>query len=190
MSGFTRVGKVIIDNRIFTAKFCCDYEKCHGACCNEPTDEELLGCDLSDYEAAMVLFHRKAVAEFCSEKDKELVREAPLEITNGTFYTRLDGDRCVLCNMDERTCALKKLHEHIKEVDIPLSCHLYPILWTIDVAGMDRFVLGDVFPDWCKWGFEKGEREGVFLLDFLKEPLNRVYNGFYNDLKDEQRRFI
>ena len=55
---YVEIDGIQVDSKIFTVKFCCDYEKCKGACCNQPLPGvELNGGALSDYDAAEILYY-------------------------------------------------------------------------------------------------------------------------------------
>lgn len=60
MTNYKEIDGIQVDTKIFTVKFCCDYEKCRGACCYQDIpDVDLNGGALSDYEAANILLYRK-----------------------------------------------------------------------------------------------------------------------------------
>lgn len=187
---FIEIEGIQVDSRILTAKFCCDYEKCKGACCNQPLQGvELNGGALSDYDAAEILLHRKALSFLCDEDDQQVAREYPVSKDRGEFYTTLHKSKCVFCSMQKGTCVLKTAKEKkIADIDIPLSCQLYPILWEV-YPDYERLVVGDVFDEYCILGYDKGKRENVFLIDFLRVPLIRGFGEkFYSMLKEVQKK--
>lgn len=183
----------MVDTRILTAKFCCDYDKCKGACCNQPLlGVELNGGALSDYDAAEILYHRRALSTLCEDADRPTVNEQPVTKDGDTFYTTLRKDKCVFCNMHEGTCVLKSAKEkHIADIDIPLSCQLYPILWVV-YPTYEALKLGDLYDaEYCVYAYEKGKREGVFLIDFLRSALVRAFGeAFFSKLKEAQKSFL
>lgn len=186
----TKVGDIWVDNRIFTTKFCCDYEVCKGACCNQPLEGvSLSGGSLSNKEAAEILYHRRALSLLCEKEDQQIVLEQPVVKEEGLFYTTLRKDKCVLCNMKQGGCSLKVAKvKGITDVGIPLSCQLYPIIVDEDFTSLE---LSDLFDSFCKCAYEKGEREGVYLIDFLKVPLIRGFGElFFEKLKVCQNFFL
>lgn len=187
-----KIDNILVDDKVFTTKFSCDYEKCKGACCNKPVPGvELLGGALSEYDAAEILLHRKDISLLCDKEDQDIVCDRPVSKFNNSFYTTLHKDKCVLCNMKKGTCALKiAKYLGVADIDIPLSCQLYPILWEVDTDDVESFTVGDIFSD-CKYGYAKGEKENTYLIDFLKVPIIRgLGENFYNKLKEEQAKRI
>lgn len=186
------VNNIQVDIRILTAKFSCDYEKCKGACCYQPVEGvEMTGGELLDYEASDILYHRKDIAPLCDEEDRKLVAEQPVEKFLGKYYTTLQKDKCVLCSFSKSTCILKALKGKISGLDIPLHCQLYPILW-VYCDDYERLELGDIFDkNYCVHAYEKGKREDVYLIDFLKNAIIRGFGiDFFNGLKEKQKLYI
>lgn len=190
MKCYTVVDNIQVDHKIFTTKFCCDYEKCEGACCNQPIGEELYGGALSDYDAAEILLHRKELSLLCDKDDQETVRENPVEKHGDTFFTTLHKEKCALCSMVKGTCVLQ-IAKHITGIGIPLSCQLYPIVWNV-YPDHEELILDDLFyKDYCVHAYAKGEEFDIFLLDFLKAPLIRgLGEDFFNKLKEIQKEFL
>ena len=187
-----KVDNVLVDDKMLTAKFSCDYEKCKGACCNKPVSGVgLLGGALSDCDAAAILYHRKELSLLCDKEEQAMTNDHPVSMFNGNFYTTLHDSKCVLCSMDKGTCVLKIAKKiGMSAIDIPLSCQLYPLLWEVDATGAETLTIGDIFED-CKYGYEKGEKDNVYLIDFLKIPIIRGFGtSFYDKLKKEQAKRI
>lgn len=88
-------------------------------------------------------------------------------------------------------CSLKVTKEKgITDIGIPLSCQLYPLLWEVKDSE-DYLTLGNVFGDLCKCGYEKGKREGIYLIDFLKDAIIRAFGEkFYTELKEVQQDYL
>ena len=130
---YVEIDGIQIDSKIFTAKFCCDYEKCKGACCYQHIPGvELNGGALSDYDAAEILYHRRALSLLCDKDDQQVALEQPVSKDGGNFYTTLRKEKCVFSSMCKGTCVLKIAKDNkIADIDIPLSCQLYPIVWEV-----------------------------------------------------------
>lgn len=192
MTSFTEIDGIKVQNKIFTAKFACDYGVCKGSCCYASVpDMELNGGALSDYDAAEILYRRKEISELCDDEDKEIIVNEPVQKLQDEFFTTMNKDKCVFSCMKLGGCALKVAKQKgIIDTGIPLSCQLYPLLWEVRKSD-ERLVIGDIFGDFCKCGYEKGEREGIYMIDFLKNAIVRGFGeAFYDKLKEVQQDFL
>lgn len=189
----TEINGVLVENKIFTTKFCCDYESCKGACCNKPVEGvELLGGYLSPDEAAEILYSRNRLSVLVEDADEQLVKDYPVQKVDGEFYTSCRGDKCLFCHMGFGTCVLKEARKlKAADIDIPYSCNLYPLIHE-ESNGKQLLKLGHTFDkDYCKSAYEKGKRENVYLIDFLKDAIIRGFGeAFWNSLKEVQQDYL
>ena len=189
---FTEIDGIEVENKVLTAKFACDYDVCKGCCCHKPLPGvELNGGALSDYDAAEILLKRKELSELCDDEDKEIVADRPVVKYAGDFYTTICRDKCVLSSMKFGGCILKLAEKKkVTDIGIPLSCQLYPLLWEVRDSG-ESLVIGNVFGKWCDCGYEKGEREDIYIIDFLKDAIIRGFGEkFYHKLKEAQKKLL
>lgn len=188
-----KVKNILVDEKIFVAKFACDYEKCKGSCCYGKSSEELWGGALSDYDAALIQYYRGDIRLLCDKEEQNTAFHKPVTLQeDGNFYTTLSKGKCVLCSKEKGGCVLKMANSlKIAPVDIPLSCNLYPIIWQVD-NGVDKLVISDLFDkDYCHSAYTKGERDNIYMIDFLKGALIRAFGeDFYDKLKEVQRDFL
>lgn len=191
MKEYIYIDDIKVDTDILVVKFACDYTECKGACCHVPiVHESLVGGNLLSDEATAILFNRKELSKFCSKESKKYVKETPVEKHYETYHTAMLNGRCALCNLEKNTCALKLANKSgIDDLDIPLSCQLYPICY--EYSGEGEIILtldtDSVFKNYCKHGYIKGHKEGIYLIDFLKDALIRGYGEeFFNKLKEAQ----
>lgn len=187
-----QIQDVLVSFDLLTKCFSCDLNCCKGACCIEgdagapvtpeeiATIEELLPVIWNDLSVeARKVINRQGVAY--SDPEGELVTS----IVNGKdcVFTCYGEDGCCYCAIEKafRTglCKFKK----------PVSCHLYPIRvkrigngWGLNY---DRW-------DVCRAAVIKGEKEGVPIYKYLKEPLIRRFGqAWYDELTltvDELKR--
>ncbi len=190
-----QVGDVLLSSDILTEYFCCDLEKCKGACCIEGdagapvTTDEIL-----DIEDAADTFRNSLSPEALQVIDKQGVAYIDQEgdlvtsIVNGkdcvftTYGDLTDRDsgrtirHCCLCAIEQaqgqgRTACHK-----------PISCALYPIR-------MKRFHDGTVGLNYHRWDIckdarEKGRRLNIPLHHFLRGPLVRLFGQpWYDELE-------
>ena len=179
-----QIGEILVSSEILTEYFCCDYETCRGACCiigesGAPLLEselEPLERDYPHYEAWMSVEGREKVAEsgfFEVDRDGDLVTPL-LHGSEECAYTRFEGESC-FCAIERAHCAGRCAFAK------PISCRLYPIRASILRNGLTALNLHRW--DICKCAFEKGNREGIRVYEFLRAPLTDAYGqAFYDDL--------
>jgi hypothetical protein len=179
------VGGVLISSDLLTELFCCDYEKCKGACCVEGdagapvTLDEIAGIeDALDTvwgdlcASAQAVIDKQGVAY--TDKEGDLVTS----IVRGKdcVFTCYDGDSCL--------CALEKAYRQGKtRFCKPVSCSLYPIR----EKNFGNGVIGLNYNRWdiCRDAVKKGQTLGLPLYQFLKEPLIRRFGeDWYQELLD------
>ena len=182
------VGGVLISSDLLTELFCCDYEKCKGACCIEGdagapvTLDEIAGIEdaldtvWSDLSAsAQAVIDKQGVAY--TDKEGDMVTS----IVRGKdcVFTCYDGDSCL--------CALEKAYRQGKtRFCKPVSCSLYPIR----EKNFGNGVIGLNYNRWdiCRDAVKKGQALGLPLYQFLKEPLIRRFGeDWYQELLDTVR---
>lgn len=188
------IDDVVVDREIFTVKFVCDIDKCHGICCYAP-DDIVVGPTLTNKEARIIRKHKDYIADKIplenwndAIKRKSLAKAKPISLwqRRHPYRVRLSGYTCIYCS--SKGCVLKELCS--EGIDEPISCFLYPIMEGTDATGTIPFIYVEHYYDslYCKDGYERGEKEGVYLLDFLREPLIRRFNeDFFNHLKQMQK---
>ena len=189
------VAGILVEEVIFKTRFSCNYEDCHGACCNAPLDAPTDGGLLSPKEAAELRGRRSKLSEFCDEDCAAIVNGEPVYSEGGCLFTKLLGDKCVLCNTKEGSCAVKLANaQGVVSFDIPQSCGLYPLnIRSVSYRGRPRKLLEllHLFDRYCVSSYEKGERENVLLIEFMQPILVRVFGEkFYDKLWEVQRRYL
>jgi hypothetical protein len=187
---FTFAGMIVIDDILVSDEirdihFCCDLEKCKGACCVEgdagaPLDEAEIS-ELEDYIDRIKPYMHKdgiRVVEKSGVFDYDM---------NGEYVTPLIADKdCafIYYEKDIARCAIEKAFEENKiGFRKPLSCHLYPIR-------IKKFTETEAvnYHKWhiCQPACSKGKELNLTLYKFLKEPLIRKFGkDWYNKLVNE-----
>ncbi|MCO6494055.1 MAG: DUF3109 family protein [Bacteroidetes bacterium] len=178
------IGDKLISDDLFDVKFVCDLEKCLGACCVEGD----AGAPLNDNEIEPIKKNLKAVEPFLPDAQKELLKKSGFyekDFTGELVTTCLPTGECVFSYRDERGilgCALEKAYREGKsDFKKPISCHLYPIR----VSKVGEYTALN-YHEWdiCKPALKLGEKLGVPVFRFLKEPLIRNFGvDFYNELE-------
>lgn len=160
---------------IITERFCCDYEKCKGACCIE-----------GNAGAPVTLDEIGQIEEVLDDVWQDLSPQAQAVIDRqGVAYTDQEGDLvtsivngkdCVFTCYDNGNClcALEKACRAGKTSFMkPISCSLYPIR----AKRFDNGMIGLNYHQWdvCRDAVALGKRLDMPVYRFLKEPLIRCF---------------
>ena len=178
-----QIDDTIIALDIIEENFICDLSACKGICCvegdsgapllNEEVEKikellPLIWDDLSD--EARTAIEKGGVAY--EDYDKEMVTS----IVNGKDCVFTYYDKKGICK-----CAIEKAYKEGKtDFYKPISCHLYPIR----LQKYKDFTAVN-YHRWrvCKAAVALGNKEGVRIYRFLKEPLTRHFGeAWYNEL--------
>ena len=188
-----QIGDVLISSDIITEEFCCDLDKCHGACCVEGdagapvTIDEIGEIEVSLEQAwpllsasAQAVIDRQGVAY--TDRDGDLVTS----IVGGkdcvfTVHEDLKQDNGHTVS-DCCLCALEKVYRQGRcQFCKPISCALYPIR-------EKQFSDGSIGLNYHRWDIcESGRRLGHQLhlpvYQFLRGPLVRRFGqDWYDEL--------
>lgn len=179
-----QIGHTIVASDIIEENFLCDLSACKGECCVEGES----GAPLTHEEVDIL-------EEILPHVWNDLSYEAQLIIKEqGVAYEDHDGDMvtsivkgkdCVFTYYDERgicKCAIEKAYKEGK-IDFykPVSCHLYPIR-------LDKYkdFTAVNYHRWrvCKAAVALGNKQGLKIYQFLKEPLIRQFGKkWYEELE-------
>lgn len=175
-----QIGDILVSEDVVTEKFACDYETCRGICCIEgdsgaPMEEEEIDSIERDYPSFKEYMREQGRAAAESKGFFEVDRD------NDIVTPLVEGScECAYCHFGpagECLCAIEKAGRKK-----PVSCSLYPIRVTKLTGG--GLALNVHHWDVCKCAFEKGEREGIYVYQFLKNVLIRTYGqDFYDALE-------
>ena len=170
-----QIGKTIISLDVIQKEFCCDLDKCKGACCVDGDS----GAPLTPEEAQFIEMMYPDFEEYLSVANKAEILKQGFSITDsdGDLVTPIVGNNeCVFTYTDETgitKCAIEKAYfEKHTAFRKPVSCHLFPIRITeykrFDAVNYQQL-------DICKPGRICGISNSMPLWKYLKEPLIRKY---------------
>jgi len=175
-----QIGDILVSEDVVTEYFCCDYPVCKGICCvkgdsGAPLEEEeteSLERDFPKFSHLLSDRCRNAALDsgfFALDRDGDLVTPTVPQ-SEECAYSCFSEDGNCLCAIEK--CGLSK----------PVSCKLYPIRVTKLTGG--GLALNVHHWDICKCAFEKGEREGIKVYQFLRGPLTEHFGEeFYSALE-------
>lgn len=162
--------------------FCCDLEKCLGACCIEGD----AGAPVTESEVG-------EINRVLPEIERDMLPRAIEEVRdNGIAYrdpegelvtTLLDGHNCAFSCYGPGGVCLCAIEKARREGRIdgflkPISCSLYPLRVTeykdFTAVNYHRWEI-------CRSAEQLGRRKGIRLYQFLKEPLIRRFGAEWYD---------
>lgn len=163
--------------------FCCDLEKCLGACCIE-----------GDAGAPVTIDEVAKIEEALPVVEPEMLPRAVEEVRqNGVAYVDQEGD-LVTTILDGRNCAFtcyapggiclcaleKAFREGKTGFKKPASCSLYPLRLTtyptFTAVNYHRWKI-------CRDAVANGHKKGIRLYQFLRGPLTeRFGQEWYDEL--------
>lgn len=176
------VNGVLIRNEVINKKFCCDLEKCKGACCTFESD---YGAPLLKEEISIIQNILNKVTKYLSQANIDYIEKYGFYEENETgIYTKGINKRdCVFVYYDEQSiakCAIEKAFYN-GDIDFkkPISCHLFPI--RIHDFGGDILVFENFVG--CAPALENGNKLNIPTYKFCKDALIRKYGeNWYNEL--------
>lgn len=163
--------------------FCCDLDKCLGACCIE-----------GDAGAPVTIDEVEKIEEVLPVVEPEMLPRAVEEVRqNGVAYVDQEGD-LVTTILDGRNCAFtcyapggiclcaleKAFREGKTGFKKPASCSLYPLRLTtyptFTAVNYHRWKI-------CRDAVANGRKKGIRLYQFLRGPLTeRFGQEWYDEL--------
>jgi hypothetical protein len=178
-----QIGKTIVSLNLIEKNFVCDLQACKGACCvvgdsGAPLEKEEL--DIFD--------------DIYSIVEPYLSEEGIKAIDEQGCYTVDDDNDFVTPLINNRECAYTVFEDGIAKCAIekaffdkkisfrkPISCHLYPVRITkypkFDAVNYETNKL-------CADAVKLGDKLGVPVYEFLKEPLTKKYGEeWYKELE-------
>lgn len=173
VNNIVQIDNILVGKEIAKTKFVCDLIKCKGGCC---TLDSEYGAPLMNEELELIENILNVVKEYLPEEHKS-------EIESRGFYEKIDNElmtrsfknkACVFVCYENSVakCGIEKaFYDGKTKFRKPLSCHLFPIRVSDFGGEVLRF---EKFSE-CSPALEKGEREEINLIDFLKDSLIRKY---------------
>lgn len=176
------VGDCIVSEDIAECCFACPLDECKGECCVEGD----AGAPLTEEEVTLLNHLLPQVVPYMTKAGRKAVRQqgvSELDCTEEPCTTLVNGEECafVYWQGDKALCAIEKAYRDGKINFIkPISCHLYPLR----LANYGEFTSVN-YHRWevCRCAVKEGERQGVPLYKYLREPLVRRFGrAWYDEL--------
>jgi hypothetical protein len=177
-----RIDDTIFSFDILEKKFRCNLSECLGNCCRYGDS----GAPLSTDEVHILENIYNDVRPYLREEGIsaiELKGNSVKDFENDNVTPLIGNEECAYSILEGNIfkCGIEKAFEDGKiKFRKPLSCHLFParIKYYSDFKAVNYQELAI-----CKAAREAGEEDGLFLYQFLKEPLTRALGEeMYNEL--------
>jgi len=179
------INNTSISDDLYMVRFCCNLERCMGACCVAGD----AGAPLEEAEISVLEDELEKIKPFMTERGIKTAEEHGVfdYDIHGKFVTPLVNDgECTFTNFKDGIayCAIEKaFFEGKTRFRKPVSCHLYPVRITeyqnFDAVNYQKWNI-------CKPALKLGNKEGIPLYKFLKEALVRKYGlKWYERLEEE-----
>ena len=176
------IGDKLINEDIFTVKFCCDLTACVGTCCVEGDS----GAPLDYSEVEILEQNFPAAREYMPEAHIQAVEQqgfAVKDADNDLVTPLYNKAQCAYSYTENgiTLCAYERAYlEGKTKWRKPISCHLYPIrLAQVGIYTSIKLHKWQV----CRQAFILGRKKGIPAYKFLEEPLVRRFGqDFYDEL--------
>ena len=177
-----RIDDTIFSFDILEKKFCCDLPKCFGNCCRYGDS----GAPLSNIEVKILKDIWPIVKPYLRDEGIKAIEEKGPSIRdfeNDNVTTLIGNEECAYTILDGNIfkCGIEKAFSEGKiSFQKPLSCHLFParIKYFSDFRAVNYETLSI-----CSEARLKGDETGIYVYQFLKEPLIRaIGESMYEEL--------
>lgn len=175
------VDHVLISEDVAEAQFSCNLGACLGACCVHGDS----GAPLEPDERAALEQALPVVRDRLRPEARRVIDARGVwEETGAEQYatTCVDDAECVFVTYEGRVakCAIQQAYQEGRVAfEKPLSCHLFPV--RVAVYGDLEVMNYEPAPSLCDPAVKQGRREGLWLSDLLRRPLERRYGAAWYD---------
>lgn len=179
-----QIGKTLISFDVLEKKFICDLSVCKGTCCLEGD----AGAPLENQETKILEDIFPIIKKYLTKEGIKAIKKQGkwvIDEDQDKVTPLIENKECAYAFFDEQnilTCAIEKAYFN-NEITFrkPISCHLYPIRIT-EYKNYDA--INYEANNLCSAACILGEKHGVEVYKFLKEPLIRKYgNKWYKELE-------
>ena len=169
------VDNIIVSDEFVNARFCCNLAWCKGECCVAGD----AGAPLEPDEVGLIEDDIEAIKPYMRQEGINAIENGDVYDYDdmGNLVTPLvNGEECAFVYFHDNgtaLCAIEKAFlEGKTDFRKPISCHLYPIR-IVEKDGFTHIL----YHEWsvCVPAKRKGEKEGIPLYKFLKEPMIRKW---------------
>lgn len=168
-----RIGDTIFSFDILEKKFRCNLPKCLGSCCRYGDS----GAPLTAEEVSILADIRDLVKPYLRPEGNTAIEEKGTSVTdfeNDRVTPLIGNEECAYTSKKDNIffCAIEQAWSDCK-IDFrkPLSCHLFPVRIK-QYSGFRAVNYQELAI--CSPARKTGEKEGIYVYEFLKESLTRA----------------
>ena len=185
---YVAINGIYVEKAIFSTYFVCDYDVCKGKCCYATLSDGtyLLGGGLTNDEAKELTRKRHTLLKYVPNKLQQFAVTPVVYTAFGNFTCLSDNNVCCYSDSENRCCALKNAHKSGDlSFPIPVECSLYPLSYEGPNNKAGYLKLLHTFDEFCGCAYEKGSREKICVIDFVKDSIIRLLGTeFFDTLKN------
>lgn len=179
-----KIKDTIISLNILEKNFCCDLEKCHGACCVKGD----AGAPLQTEEVELLPQIIDKIKAYLSQKGVDSIEQQGTHVIDGeneTVTPLIDGKECayVVFENNIAKCGIERAYfDGEIKFRKPISCYLYPIR----IKKYERFIAVN-YDHWeiCESARKKGDKINLPVYVFVKDALKKRFGkDWYCHLQD------
>jgi hypothetical protein len=169
-----RINDIIFSLDILEKKFCCDLPECLGNCCRYGDS----GAPLTVEEVRILDEIWPEVKPYLRPEGVRAIEKSGTSIKdfeNDMVTPLINNEECAYTILNDKIymCAIEKAWNDGRiGLRKPLSCHLFPVRIK-HFPGFNAVNYEEL--QICKIAREKGDRDGIFVYEFLREPLIRAF---------------
>jgi len=169
-----RIGDTIFSLDIIEKKFSCDLQHCRGVCCRYGDS----GAPLTNDEVPVLDDIYPVVKSFLRPEGIRAIIEqgtSTIDIENDKVTPLIDDLDCAysVFNGEILMCGIEKAWTEGRiSFRKPVSCHLFP-LRIKQFSGFTAVNYQEL--SICAGSRARGETDGIYLYEFLKEPMIRAF---------------
>ncbi|NMC36868.1 MAG: DUF3109 family protein [Bacteroidales bacterium] len=177
-----RIGDIIFSLDILEKRFKCDLDHCLGNCCRYGDS----GAPLSDEEVSILEEIWPDLRPYLRPEGINVIENegtSVIDFENDYVTPLIGNEECAYALLEGNIymCGIEKAWSEGKiEFRKPVSCHLFPVrvkkFRSFTAVNYQELAI-------CSHARECGSNEGIYVYEFLKTPLLRVFGDeVYNEL--------
>jgi hypothetical protein len=177
-----RIGDTIFSFDILEKRFKCNLPSCFGNCCRYGDS----GAPLLSSEVKILNEIWPVVKPYLRPQGIRVIEEkgtSTIDTDNEIVTPLISNEECAytILNGNIYMCGLEKAWSESKTgFQKPLSCHLFPVR-VKQFSGFTAVNYQELAI--CSSACEKGREDGIYIYEFLKQPLIRAFGKeMYNEL--------